>query len=414
MKKPNAFFYALIYLLIYPILKLCFRLKVDRSNYRPPKGPFLVVCNHQSFMDFLLVMMTIYPHRLNAVTAQKFFFFRPLNWFLPLMGCIPKNLFEPDPRAIRGMFSVIKRGGKLLIFPEGRCTVDGGYMGMNKTTGKLIKKLNVPVVHCHIEGSYTCMPFWRRGLRFGREYVTLSNLFTSEETQSLTADEINRRLDLGFSGANIAAPPKTLEVFRAKKLAEGLEYILYYCPRCRQEFTLETQGNTICCKACKNEAVMNRHAKLIPAAGSAVPESVHEWYKEQVLFEIDALREDVTLSEAEVIVQMPAQIGMAVCGSGRLWLNHTGWHFEGKLSGEDATLFFPIESVPAIPFDPNDNFQIYANGQFYAFTPKDNPQSCAKHATIGECAHWRFAHTLQMTDGASCGFSRGRQETASV
>jgi len=412
VKKPNAFLYAFFYLTIYPILKILFRFTVDRSTYRPAKGPFIVVCNHQSFMDFLLVMLAIYPHHLNAVTAQKFFFYRPLTWFLPLMGCIPKHLFESDPRAIRKMFSVIKRGGKLLLFPEGRCTVDGGYMGMNRAAGKLIKKLDVPVVHCQIAGSYVCMPFWRRGLRFGRVHVTLSNLLTAADTQSLTIDEINHRLDRALSGASTAPPQKPPRVFRANKLVEGLEQILYYCPLCRSEFTLETRNNTIHCTACRNEATMDRYAKLTPTPGNLVPASIQEWYKEQVLFELESLREDVVLIETEAIVRMetPMRNGLAVCGNGRIWLDHTGWHFSGELSGTNTTLFFPIETVPAIPFDPNDNFQIYANGQFYAFTPKNNPCACAKFATRGECAYWKFAHTVQMTDGADCGFSRSRKE----
>ena len=81
-------------------MKLLFRLKVDRKNYDPPKGPFVVVSNHVSFMDFLLVMLSLYPRRLNAVAAQKFYFYRPLDKLLPMMGCIPKNLFDPDVRSI--------------------------------------------------------------------------------------------------------------------------------------------------------------------------------------------------------------------------------------------------------------------------------------------------------------------------
>ncbi len=97
IKRPNGLVYFLIYIFIYPVLKTFFRLKVDRSDYHPPKGAFIAICNHQSFLDFLLSMLTIYPRRLNPVTAKKFFLYRPLNRLLPFMGCIPKNLFDPDP-----------------------------------------------------------------------------------------------------------------------------------------------------------------------------------------------------------------------------------------------------------------------------------------------------------------------------
>ena len=411
IQKPNGFLYGVLYLLIYPVLKILFRLKVDRRQYNPPKGAFIVVSNHQSFMDFLLVMLTVYPHRLNAVAAQKFFFYRPLNKLLPIMGSIPKNLFETDLRSIMAIMEVVKRGGRLLLFPEGRCSNHGPYMGMHKATGKLIKKLNVPVVSCHIEGAYTCMPFWRKGFRCGRIRVTLADLFSTADTQAMTADEINSRIDARLSGrdkelSSIGAKP--LKVFRARRLAEGLENILYYCPVCQREFTLKTAGNSIYCTVCGSTATMNRNAELLSTEACALPKTVSQWYKVQVLHEMQLLLDGMEPLGTEVIVRMPldAGRGLAVCGQGTLWLDSEGWRYEGELSGENVQMFFPLATVPAIPFDPNDNFQIYANGNFYAFTPKDNSCACAKYAIVGECAYWRFASVVQMTPGYDSGFCK--------
>jgi DNA-directed RNA polymerase subunit RPC12/RpoP len=354
-------------------------------------------------------MLAIFPHRPNAVTAQKFFFYRSLKGILSLMGCIPKNLFEPDPRAIRGIMSVRKREGKLLLFPEGRCSVDGSYMGINKSTGKLIKMFNAPVIHCHIEGSYLCMPFWRKGIRFGDERVTLTNILTIEDIKHQTAEEINQLLDNKLSGADIVPPASSFRVFPGIKLAEGLENIIYYCPKCRMEFTLKTKGNNIYCTTCGNRGTMEPTGNLIATSGSIIPTTVASWYREQVLYEIDALDKGGKLIEEAVIVRMslPKKSGLKPCGEGWIYLDKTGWTFKGNLLDKEVTLFFPIESVPAIPFDPNDNFQIYANGNFYAFTPKGDKSSCAKYATIGECAYWRFAQTVQMTRSGGGGFSRG-------
>ena len=404
VKKPSGILYFLVYILIYPVLKIMFRLKVDRKGYRPPKGPFVVVSNHKSFMDFLVVMLSIYPIRLNAVAAQKFFLYWPLNKLLPVMGCIPKNLFDPDVRSIIGIKTVIKRGGRILMFPEGRCTVHGPYMGMHKTTGNLIKNLGVPVMGCNIEGAYTCMPFWRKGLRFGRERLTISNLLTAEDIKSMSIDEINARIDRFLGGLDVSPPKKPFCTFGAKRLLEGLQHIIYYCPKCGGEFTLETKGNTVFCTVCQNTATMDRQAKLHPAPGCAVPESVDKWYKEQVMHEMRFLSEDMEPIKIQATVRMPQNEGKGIepCGAGVLSLEPKGWHYDGELSGEEVNLFFPIETVPALPFDPNDDFQIYSGGKFYAFTPQ-NARACAKYATIGECAYWRFGDH-QMTPGYDSGF----------
>ena len=408
IRKPNGLLYFLVWLLIFPALKIIFRLKVDCSGFRPFKGPVIVVCNHQSYMDFLLAMLTLYPRRLNAVAAQKFFFYRPLDKLLPLMGCIPKNLFDPDPRSIRAIMNVIKRKGSVLLFPEGRCSVDGMYMGMHRSTGKLIKKLGVPVVGCRIEGAYNCMPFWRGGMRAGPVCVIHKNLFTAEETRSVTLDEINAGIDDFLSGsAERKTQGKPYRLFRGTRLAEGLENILYRCPSCGREFTLETKGDVIRCRVCGNAAAMDKSAKLTPLSGSVAPCSVHDWYKEQAIFESRFLRENEEPTTAfRVAVRMPrgGGGGLAIFGRGELRLDRSGWHYNGVLCGKHSDLFFPVETVPAIPFDPNNNFQIYAKGNFYVFTPEENSCACAKYATLGECAYWLFSADVQMTKGADGGF----------
>ena len=404
VKKPNAVLYFLVYIIFYPFLKIAFRLKVDRKNYHPPKGALIAVSNHKSFMDFLLTMLTMYPRRVNAVAAQKFFFYKPLHKFLPVMGCIPKNLFDPDIRSIIGIKSVLKRGDRILLFPEGRCTVHGPYMGIPKTTGALLKGLGVPVVSCNIEGAYNCMPFWRKGFRFGRTKVTLANLFSADDLRSMSADEINAAIDRRLGGLDLPPPKKPFRVFSAKRLAEGLQNIIYYCPKCEGEFSLETKGNEIYCTACGNAASLDAYGKLTPAAGGNVPDSVDEWYKAQAIYEMRSLKEDMDI-KIQVTVKMQSKKegeGVEPCGSGTLSLDSAGWRYEGELSGEKAELFFPIESVPALPFDPNDDFQIYAEGKFYMFTP-ENAQACAKVATIGECAYWKFGPS-QMTPGQNSGF----------
>jgi 1-acyl-sn-glycerol-3-phosphate acyltransferase len=400
VRRPNGFFYLLVYILIYPILKIFFGMKVNKEYYRPCKGPFIVVCNHVSFMDFLMVMLTIYPRRLNAVTALKFFCYRPLNWFLPVMGCIPKNLFDADVRAIMGVRTVLKRGGRILLFPEGRCTVAGDFMGMHKATGKLVKKLGVPVISCRLEGSYICMPFWRKGIRFGQTRVTLSNLFSAGDTKSLTVEEINRMIGARLSGED-GLPAKPLRTWRARRLAEGLENILYRCTACHREFTLISKGNIMTCTACGDSLTLNRTGL----------DAVQDRYREISRYETGRLSGDMEPVSVQVSVRMPLTPGRGIghCGRGELSLTPKGWYYDGELHGEQVELHFPIESVPALPFDPKDSFQIYGAGKFYSFTPIGNPQACAKYATIGECAYWRFSQNIQMTPGANGGFAESME-----
>ena len=392
IKKPNVILYSIVYILFYPILKIYFGLKVDRKGYDPPKGPFLVIANHATIKDFLIVMLSLYPRLLNAVTAYKYFYQRPLNKFLPVMGCIPKNQFDRDIRAIFAIKAILKRGDRVLMFPEGRCSIDGAFAGINKTTGKLVKNLGVPVISCYIEGAYTCMPHWRKGFRAGRERITISRLFSEEETKTLTADEINEAIVTRLNGVDTPPPKKPVRTLSARRLAEGLHNILYWCPKCGSEFKMETKGNTIHCTSCGNSAVIDRTAALTPTTGSVMPDSIHGWFGAQAQYETQFLHEDMKPIVLRVKVRVPSDIpkGEMTHGEGTLRLDPKGWHYDGTLAGEDAALFFPIDTVPAAPCDYNDNFQIYSEGRFYKFTPEDS-KKCLKYSLIGECAHKRFA-----------------------
>ena len=407
VKNPNSVIYFIVYILIFPLMKLLFRLEVDRRGYVPPEGAFIAVSNHSSFMDFLVVMLSLYPHKVNAVAAQKFFLYKPLHKLLPLMGCIPKNLFDPDVRSIIGIKNVLKNGGKILLFPEGRCACDGVYAGMHRSTGKLIKKLGVPVVSCSVDGAYKCMPFWRKGIRAGRVRIILSNLFSCEDIQTLSVDDINNALDKRLSRDEDPPPRKPFRTSRARRLAEGLQYILYWCPKCGQEFTTETEGCVIRCTACGNAASLDRDAVLSPiSADSVVPADIHEWYKEQARYEAQKLHDDMEPISVRVSVRLPSDVpggGMIESGSGIASLSPDGWRYDGELKGEQVSLFFPIDTVPALPIDPNDVFQIYAHGTFYMFSPEEKKQ-CIKYSVIGECAYWKFAKNVQMTPRKDSGF----------
>ena len=161
---------------------------------------------------------------------------------------------------------------------------------------------------------------------------------------------------------------------------------------------METERNTIRCTCCGNAAVLDKTAALISTQGSEVPKSIHEWFNAQAEYEMQFLDENMEPMELQVNVRLPAdaESEKVIEGSGSLCLDPTGWSYKGKLSGDDVALFFPIDSVPALPCDYDDNFQIYSDGKFYMFTPAEDMHKCIKYSVIGECAYKRFASNSQM------------------
>jgi len=357
--------------------------------------------------DFLLVMLPLFPRKLNAVTAQKYFLYSPMHKLLPIMGCIPKNMFDPDIRSIVGIKTVLNRGDGVLLFPEGRCSSSHAYVGMHKSTGKLIKKCGVPVFSCYMEGAHISLPHWRKGIRLGRIRVSYRNLFTENDIKALSIEEINTAIDARLSGFE-GAPPvkKPFETLRARRLAEGLDMLLYYCPKCEREFSMVSEGNTIKCNVCGNNATMNRNGKLTPSEGSIMQEDISMWYRDQVRHEMQSISEDMEPIVEQVKVRIPTSKpggGMVESGFGTMQLDSKGWRFSGEISGQQVNLFFPVETVPAISYDHCDNFQFYSGGKYYKFAPEDL-RKCIKYMILTECVYWKFSERIMMTPGVNSGF----------
>jgi len=406
VRRPNAVLYSAAFFVVYPVLRLLFGLEGGRGSFSMPKGPFLVLANHTTMIDFMLAALPFFPRRLNVVTAHKYFLNRPLSRLLALLGCIPKNQFDPDVGSVKSIKAVLKRGGSILMFPEGRCSNDGSFTGIHRSTGKFIKFLGVPVMACYIEGAYTCLPHWRKGIRTGRVRLSISELFSAEETATLPAGEMNEAICARLSGEGLPPPGKPLGTFGSRDLAKGLHRILYWCPKCGSEQTLDSAGNSIFCTTCGNRAEMDRSAKLTPSPGSVAPDSVRGWYSGQTRYETGRLSEGMAPVCERVTVRMPAGgIGEGVkrCGAGTLWMDPAGWHYDGELRGERVSLFFPVDSVPVMAFEYDDSFQLYANGECYMFTPED-VRKCVKYSLLGECAHRRFSSRVQLTPGQNGGF----------
>ena len=167
-----------------------------------------------------------------------------------------------------------------------------------------------------------------------------------------------------------------------------------------------SEGNTLRCTSCGNEVTVTRDLKLIPSPGSVGDEEISIWFRDQVRHEMSTLSEDMEPIIENVRVRTPAPKpggGMAESGSGVLRLDPKGWHFDGNISGEQVSLFFPVETIPAISYDHCDNIQIYSGGNYYMFIPED-PRKCIKYVLLTECFYWKFSRNVMMTPGVNSGY----------
>ena len=142
--------------LIYVILKVYFRLKIDRTN-KISDEPQIFVANHQSFVD-ALVLGALIPSKI-----QKKTFFLAINWYFKkgIMKYVADNgniiLVDIDKNVKETVEEIalhIKNGKNVLIFPEGARTKNGKVGKFKKVFAIIAKELNVDVQCLGIKGGY--------------------------------------------------------------------------------------------------------------------------------------------------------------------------------------------------------------------------------------------------------------------
>lgn len=142
--------------LIYIILKMYFRLKIDRTN-KISDEPQIFVSNHQSFVD-ALVLGALIPSKI-----QKKTFFLAINWYFKkgIMKYVADNgniiLVDIDKNVKETVEEIalhIKNGKNVLIFPEGARTKNGKVGKFKKVFAIIAKELNVDVQCLGIKGGY--------------------------------------------------------------------------------------------------------------------------------------------------------------------------------------------------------------------------------------------------------------------
>jgi 1-acyl-sn-glycerol-3-phosphate acyltransferase len=122
----------------------------ERRNLRLTRG-IVVVCNHLSFLDPLL-MLALLP-RLITIVRPDFFRVPIFGWLLRGAGFLGPDLFSEGQAWVDRVAEHLRQGGNLLIFPEGTRSRDGRLAPFKKGAFYLAKHLSAPILVLRILGT---------------------------------------------------------------------------------------------------------------------------------------------------------------------------------------------------------------------------------------------------------------------
>ncbi|MFQ5878442.1 MAG: lysophospholipid acyltransferase family protein [Acidobacteriota bacterium] len=163
-------FYWFVKGVFYPFVRLYLRLSRDGLQHLPRRGPAIVISNHTSYID-PIVLGSASPRPVHFIVLQAMFDLLLLRWFYWGMGTIPVRLEGQDTRGIKRALRILSQGRILGIFPEGSRSPDG-RMGDPRPGAALIAALSgAPVVPAFIDGADQSLPVGGRFPRPTRVHV---------------------------------------------------------------------------------------------------------------------------------------------------------------------------------------------------------------------------------------------------
>ena len=125
-----------------------------KADPRQDSGPYVIISNHASRVDYQFTGPACYPRKLNFVVGYNEFMRFPICLILKWAQAIPKKNFTPDLYCMRQMRRVIQQGGCLCLMPEGMSSITGMAQPVMIGTGKFLKMLGVPVYYTKVSGGY--------------------------------------------------------------------------------------------------------------------------------------------------------------------------------------------------------------------------------------------------------------------
>ena len=160
------------------LTRVVYRIRIRGNEHIPVAGPAVIVCNHTSFVDPILLMAAS-PRPIHFIMDHRIFNVPVLGTLFRLAKAIPVAPRSEDPavyeRAFAHAKAVLDDDDLLCIFPEGGITKDGALQPFKAGIMKILETNPVPVIpialqnmwgsyFSRIEGGTAMVKPFRRGL----------------------------------------------------------------------------------------------------------------------------------------------------------------------------------------------------------------------------------------------------------
>ena len=336
-KKPVWYLQILVWVLSFPETFIV-HCKIRRHNMEGVNGPYLMLCNHNSFLDFKVATRAIFPKRANYIVAVDGFIGR--ERLMLKVGCFMKRKFVSDLSIVRQIKHSLEKNKVICqIYPEARYSLVGTNSPLPDSLGKLVKAMNVPVITLISHGHHLRQPSWNLKKRKVHTVTDMTQILTKLDTEALSVDEINKRIRANFLYDDykyqVESKVKITEPYRA----ENLHKPLYSCPHCHEENTMKSKGTKLWCDKCGETYQMDELGRL-SNKNQTIFSHVPDWFN----WQREKVRKEILSGEYSIQLDVNVDLlqnsdGYYRIGCGKLTHGYNGFKLEvGELLIEISVL----------------------------------------------------------------------------
>jgi len=163
------------------------RFRISGRMPTDPRNPYLVVSNHESFVDILLISHL--PWEMKWLSKAELFRIPVLGWLMHLAGDIPVD--RGNPRSAAGAMvrckEILKEKVSVIIFPEGTRSETDEMLPFKDGAFRLAIDAGVPILPLAVSGAATALR--KHDWRFGRSIAEV-RVLEPVETKGLARADI--------------------------------------------------------------------------------------------------------------------------------------------------------------------------------------------------------------------------------
>ena len=381
-KKPESPKLRVLSYIISVIDKFKHNIQIDKSGFKGIKPPYLLLANHNAFMDIKVMTLATPTHPKNYVIAIDGYLKR--EKLIRMIGGICKRKFTNDLELIKQLKYSVDKKRVPVIFPEARYSLCGTTAIIPPSLGRLCRYLNVPVVVLMMHGHHINSPFWNLTDRKVKPLkAEIKTIISKEELEILSLDEINQRINDAFQYDEYKWQKDNNIHVTYEGRAEGLHKVLYKCPHCGTEYRMDSKGTQLFCKSCGHTWEYSELGELHAVEGETYFSHIPDWYE----WERDEVRKEVEAGtyhfESEVHTSMMPKDRFVDIGKGYLVHDMNGFKLTGEFEGEKYEIVLPSNQTygvhikyeylgkfgDCVDLNTLDNtYYVYPHGEDFAVT----------------------------------------------